>query len=66
MFIASAPPVELNVGDEVAHIRLGDGLITSIDDKGVHVAYSKNGCQGLYDQKWFEMYPNYLFKVSKP
>lgn len=63
-------PEELNVGDKVAHITLGDGIITSIEEDGVHVTYERksNGENesGIYDQNWFRLNPKYLFKRSQP
>jgi hypothetical protein len=66
--MASIPqePVELKVGDKVAHIGMGDGVITSIEEDGVHVTYERGRTIGIYNENWFKKYPKYLFKRSKP
>lgn len=57
---------DFKVGEHVAHISQGDGVVTAVDDS-VHVTYRPKGVnsgkplRGIYDRRWFELHPNYLF-----
>lgn len=60
-------PQTLNVGDKVAHIMLGDGVITSIQNDGVHVTFKnwrRDGTRvtGIYNEDWFRSNPRYFFR----
>lgn len=70
------PPEKFQVGDGVAHIRLGDGLVTAREpERGIiTVTYQqkytapetlkgKNIVQN-YDAAWFVRNPKYLFHRS--
>lgn len=47
-------------GDRVAHIRLGDGVVVHSNEVDeVRVRFQK--CTGVYDSRWFEMHPGWLF-----
>ncbi len=53
-------------GDSVAHIALGDGVVSDNNGVTVTVTYqtrSKTGAQhrGQYDALWFELNPTFLF-----
>ena len=59
--------------DRVAHIMLGDGTVTHVDEFGVHVRFNRtrsngNGgrkhFEGIYDRRWFALNPTYLFHRS--
>lgn len=51
------------VGDKVAHITLGDGIVREIGSE-VCVFYGERGPTGKYDHRWFELHPNFLFHRS--
>lgn len=50
-----------SVGDAVNHKTVGNGTVTALTDKGVHVSF-ENGCLGIYDAAWFRIRPNTLFR----
>jgi hypothetical protein len=57
-------------GDVVAHITVGDGVVTGNDVKTVTVTYaatSKDGRhqEGCYDALWFDQHPKFLFHRSR-
>jgi len=54
------------LGDQVAHIRLGDGLVTARTPETVTVTFARRGGNGqhvvgCYDAIWFETNPTWLF-----
>lgn len=49
-------------GDTVAHIRLGDGLVTRKTEEYVVVQFA--GAFAEFDVGWFGNYPDYLFHRS--
>lgn len=52
-------------GDRVAHITLGDGVVLRNAVDGVHIRYQN--CEGIYDARWFELHPTWLFhRHTKP
>lgn len=52
-------------GDRVAHISLGDGVVIRSTVDSVHVRYQQ--CTGIYDARWFELHPTWLFhRHTKP
>jgi len=64
------PPLErFKIGDEVAHITMGDGQVVSHEDGCVLVRYLprhglRPGPLGKYDAVWFATHPNFLFHRS--
>lgn len=56
---------DFHEGERVAHIRIGDGVVSLVEFDCIHVAYD-NGATGIYDQKWFTAHPKYLFHRSDP
>lgn len=52
-------------GDRVAHVGVGDGIVTAVENGYVTVAYdlaTKSGpFKGQYDRRWFEINTNFLF-----
>jgi len=53
-------------GDTVAHIYLGDGVVTDKDPVSVTVTFERRDKQkknvvGIYDAHWFDLHPRYLF-----
>lgn len=48
-------------GQRVAHISMGDGTVSAVDARGVHVRFDKWKSEGVYDENWFRHYPTYLF-----
>ena len=55
--------------DRVAHILIGDGVVTRVDDDGVHVTFDhvrhKKHVEGVYDRRWFALNPEYLFHRTR-
>ena len=63
------PPMEkFQQGDRVSHIRMGDGTVIEPQNGCVCVRYDpregKRGPVGIYDAKWFEKNPTFLFHRS--
>lgn len=61
---------DFKVGDYVAHIMIGDGRVTAVDEQGVHVTYAhqrnKKPVHGIYDKQWFALNGDgYLFHRSR-
>lgn len=53
-------------GERVAHITVGDGVVTAIEDGCVYVQYDRPVIKGkpftgAYDRRWFEIHPTFLF-----
>lgn len=46
-------------GDSVAHITMGDGIVTRVTADSVHVRYGRS--IGIYDLSWFRLHPKFLF-----
>lgn len=63
-------PEDFKVGEAVAHISLGDGVVTGRPEGEVCVTYPGRGMKrtatGRYDRRWFELHPGYLFHRSVP
>ena len=60
---------DFSIGDHVAHISLGDGVVTATDRESVYVAFARKqekgrNLRGIYDRDWFRIHPNYLFQRS--
>lgn len=58
-------------GQRVAHITIGDGYVVSKNDNSITVRYDrkdteKKRAEGIYDKRWFELHPNYLFHRRMP
>lgn len=55
-------------GDRVAHITLGDGVVTEVNDT-VHVVYHQKVAgrlvHGTYDRRWFDTNPKFLSHRSE-
>ena len=56
-------------GQRVAHITLGDGMVTAVDTE-VHVTYDWVTAHGdalvvTYDKHYFAVCPDYLFQQTK-
>lgn len=54
---------DFRVGERVAHITNGDGVVVVSDDEDVRVKYD-NGSLGIYDDVWFYHHPKFLFHRS--
>ena len=52
-------------GEHVAHITIGDGIVTRVTGAYVRVHYDR-GVMGVYERGWFKQYPTYLFHRSNP
>lgn len=56
-------------GDRVEHVNCGVGTVTQVTAEGnVCVTFDQGGnrpWKGEYDQRWFELHPNWLVKVDK-
>lgn len=57
---------DFKVGESVAHINIGDGHVSAIEDGHVCVTYDRKDARekpftGKYDHRWFELHPAYLF-----
>lgn len=58
---------QLQVGQRVAHVDLGDGTVTEVTEAHVTVRFDRlhqvrrDPVLGVYDRRWFELHPNYLF-----
>lgn len=50
-------------GDSVAHINLGNGMVTKNDGAVISVKYD-NGARGTYDAMWFRDNSKFLFHHS--
>lgn len=60
---------DFRVGDRVAHIRMGDGVVVSDDPSLIAVKFdhkTRNGqhSMGFYDPNWFRINPHFLFHRS--
>lgn len=59
------------VGDRVAHITAGDGIVTAHEDGCVVVTYDalsgkkRKPTVGKYDANWFRINPSFLFHRSR-
>lgn len=54
------PPLQrFKAGDRVTHISAGNGVVIPSTDGSIHVRYQ--GWTGIYDARWFELYPRFLF-----
>lgn len=61
---------DFKVGECVAHISNGDGVVTAVDDC-VRVLFDRKTDKGMhwvgaYDRRWFELNPKVLFHRSTP
>lgn len=70
-----APPERFQVGDRVAHISLGDGVVTAREPSHVQVTYDEKYKKEIvsvggkhivqnYDAAWFVRNPKFLFHRS--
>jgi hypothetical protein len=53
-------------GDRVAHVTVGNGVVTIADGKRVHIQFDRIARDGkpvigVYDRQWFELHPAYVF-----
>ncbi len=53
-------PENFNTGDKVRHMSGTEGRVTKVDGAGVHVDFGQPGIRGIYDDRWFRMYPSGL------
>lgn len=58
-----------HVGDEVAHITVGDGIVRAVENGEVVVEFARRDKKGRhsigrYDRRWFELHSTYLFHRS--
>jgi len=42
-----------------------EGRVVKVDGAGVHVDYGRPGLLGIYDDRWFRMYPSGLEILSQ-
>lgn len=56
---------DFSVGDDVAHFRLGDGVVTAIENGEVIITYARKSLGknviGKYDHRWFDLNPGLMF-----
>lgn len=58
-----SPFDKFKFGDTVAHINVGDGMVTKNDGSEISVKYA-SGARGTYDADWFRLHPTFLFHRS--
>lgn len=54
-----SPFERFRFGDAVAHINMGDGRVIGNDGKEIRVQFAMG--DGVYDAKWFDRNPRFLF-----
>jgi hypothetical protein len=53
-------------GDRVRHVPTqSDGVVTAVDQQGVHVSFDRTGTLGIYDDLWFRMHPGWLVQNAE-
>jgi hypothetical protein len=60
----TSPFERFQVGDEVAHITLGDGIVTANTGDEIQVTYSMSKSAravATYNASWFKTNPRFLF-----
>ena len=56
-----SPFKKFQFGDRVAHISMGDGVVTLNNGEYILVKFQRGNVTAEFDAGWFANYPRYLF-----